>query len=118
MRKVLLVVILISGVVAASSLLRYSNRVVAAAPQSMAVFDADGHLKLAVGHRHWAVLGASLTRNRVNNGKAGSPEHHHVYVDEKNLQAYLKTRAFPEGTVIVKELTRVLNPTFPDGSRT
>src|SRR5262249_21895004 len=25
---------------------------------------------------------------------------------------------FPEGTLIVKELTRVLDPTFPDGSRT
>ena len=34
------------------------------------------------------------------------------------MDAYLKTGAFPEGTVIVKELTRVLNPTFPDGSRT
>jgi hypothetical protein len=30
----------------------------------------------------------------------------------------LKTGEFPEGTVIVKELTRVLKPTFPDGSRT
>jgi hypothetical protein len=30
----------------------------------------------------------------------------------------VKTGSFPEGTVIVKELTRVLNPTFPDGSRT
>jgi len=118
MRKVLLVVILISGVVAASSLLRYSNRVVAAAPQSMAVFDADGNLKLPVGYRHWAFLGAPLTPNGLNNGKAGFPEYHHVYVEEKNLQAYLKTGAFPEGTVIVKELTRVLNPTFPDGSRT
>src|SRR5215468_4653108 len=117
MRKVLLVVILISGVVAASSLLRYSNRVVAAAPQSMAVFDADGNLKLPVGYRHWAFLGAPLTPNGLNNGKAGFPEYHHVYVEEKNLQAYLKTGAFPEGTVIVKELTRVLNPTFPDGSR-
>ena len=31
---------------------------------------------------------------------------------------YLKTGSFPEGTVFIKELTRVLNPTFPDGSRT
>ena len=29
----------------------------------------------------------------------------------------MKTGTFPEGTLIVKELTRVLNPTFPDGSR-
>ena len=39
---------------------------------------------------------------------------HHVYIEQKNVDAYLKTGDFP--TVIVKELTRVLNPTFPDGS--
>jgi hypothetical protein len=118
MRKVLLVVILVSGVVAASSLVLYSGRVAAAAPQSTAVFDSDGKLKLPVGYRHWAFLGAPLTPNGLNNGKAGFPEYHHVYVEEKNLDVYLKTGSFPEGTVIVKELTRVLNPTFPDGSRT
>jgi Cytochrome P460 len=48
----------------------------------------------------------------------GFPEYHHVYVEEKNVDAYLKTGSFPEGTVFVKELTLVLNPTFPDGSRT
>src|SRR5215510_13142486 len=118
MRKVFLVVILVSGVLAASYLPRYSGGVVAAAPQSTAVFDSDGKLKLPVGYRHWAFLGAPLTPNGLNNGKAGFPEYHHVYVEEKNLDAYLKTGSFPEGTVIVKELTRVLNPTFPDGSRT
>jgi hypothetical protein len=118
MRKVLLVVILVSGVVAASSLVRYSGRVAAAAPQSTAVFDSDGKLKLPVGYRHWAFLGAPLTPNGLNNGKAGFPEYHHVYVEEKNLDVYLKTGSFPEGTVIVKELTRVLDPAFPDGSRT
>jgi hypothetical protein len=40
-----------------------------------------------------------------------------VYIEEKNVDAYLKTGSFPEGTVIVKELTRVLDSTFPDGSR-
>jgi Cytochrome P460 len=117
MRKVLLVVILVSGVIAASSLLRNSDRVVAAAPQSTAVFDSDGKLKLPVGYRRWVFVGAPLTPNGLNNGKAGFPEYHHVYVEEKNLNAYLQTGSFPEGTVIVKELTRVLDPTFPDGSR-
>lgn len=46
------------------------------------------------------------------------PEYHHVYIEQKNVDAYLKTGDFPEGTVIIKELTRVLNPTFPDSSRT
>jgi hypothetical protein len=75
-------------------------------------------LKLPEGYRHWAFVGAPLTPNALNNGKANFPEYHHVYVEEKNLDVYLKTGSFPEGTVFVKELTRVLNPTFPDGSRT
>src|SRR5499426_3971495 len=86
--------------------------------QSAAQFDADGKMKLPTGFRKWVFVGAPLTPNALNNGKAGFPEYHHVYVEEQNVDAYLKTGSFPEGTVIVKELTRVLNPTFPDGSRT
>ena len=130
MRKVLLVVILVSGVVAASSLLRYSGRVVAAAPQSTAVFDADGKMKLPTGYRGWVFVGAPLTPEGLNDGKfncnadgtsctrSNFPEYHHVYIERQNVDAYLKTGSFPEGTVIVKELTRVLKPTFPDSSRT
>src|SRR5438045_232047 len=117
MRKILLVVILGLGVAAASSLLRYSNPVAAGSSQTTAVFDSDGKMKLPVGYRRWVFIGAPLTPNALNNGKANFPEYHHVYVEQKNLDAYLKTGVFPEGTVIVKELTRVLNPTFPDGSR-
>ena len=117
MREILLVMILGLGVAAASSLLRYSNPAAADSSQTTAVFDSDGKLKLPVGYRHWVFIGAPLTPNALNNGKAAFPEFHHVYVEEKNLNVYLKTGAFPEGTVIVKELTRVLNPTFPDGSR-
>jgi len=39
-------------------------------------------------------------------------------VEAHNLEAYKKTGEFPEGSLIVKELTLVLKPTFPDGSRT
>ncbi len=49
--------------------------------------------------------------------RSNLPEYHHVYIERKNVDAYLKTGDFPEGTVIVKELTRVLSPTFPGGSR-
>jgi hypothetical protein len=117
MRNFLLVVILAVGVVAASALPRHTSSVAADIPSSTAVFDSDGKLKLPTGYRRWVFLGAPLTPNGLNNGKAGFPEYHHVYVEEKNLDVYLKTGSFPEGTVIVKELTRVLNPTFPDGSR-
>ena len=90
----------------------------AQAQQSSAVFDSAGKLKLPAGYREWVFLGAPLTPNALNDGKANFPEYHHVYVEQNNLDVYLKTGAFPEGTVLVKELTRVLNPTFPDGSRT
>src|SRR5258708_7810122 len=117
MRNFLLVVILAVGVVAVSSLPRNTSSVAADTQHSTAVFDSDGKLKLPTGYRRWVFVGAPLTPDGLNNGKAGFPEYHHVYVEETNLDVYLKTGSFPEGTVIVKELTRVLNPTFPDGSR-
>lgn len=92
--------------------------VVAQTERSAAVFTSDGKLKLPTGFRRWVFVGAPLTPNGLNNGKAGFPEYHHVYIQAQNVDAYLKTGSFPEGTVIVKELTRLLNPTFPDGSRT
>jgi hypothetical protein len=97
----------------------FHNEPAATKPQqSSAVFTADGKLKLPIGYRRWIFIGAPLTPNALNNGNAAFPEYHHVYVEARNLDVYLKTRSFPEGTVLVKELTRVLNPTFPDGSRT
>jgi hypothetical protein len=75
-------------------------------------------LKLPTDYRKWVFVGAPLTPNGLNGGDAGFPEYHHVYIQEKNVDAFLKTGSFPEGTVIIKELTRVLKPTFPDGSRT
>ena len=95
---------------------RISRRPIAAQTQhSTAVFDSEGKLKLPTGYRRWIFVGAPLTPNALNNGEADFPEYHHVYVEEKNLDAYLKTGSFPEGTVFVKELLRVLDPTFPDG---
>jgi cytochrome c553 len=92
--------------------------VAAQTERSTAVFTSDGKLELPTGFRRWVFVGAPLTPNGLNNGKAGFPEYHNVYIQAQNVDAYLKTGSFPEGTVIVKELTRVLNPTFPDGSRT
>ena len=94
--------------------LPYTRRIAAQNQYSTAVFDSDGSLKLPTGYRRWIFVGAPLTPNGLNNGKAGFPEYHHVYVEEKNVDAYLKTGSFPEGTVIVKELTRVLDPTLPE----
>ncbi len=121
MRKYLSLLVLVVGVVliAMSSSLLNTSRVGAETQQSTAVFDSDGKLKLPnFSFRRWVLVGTPLTPNGLNNGKAGFPEYHNVYIEEKNVDAYLKTGSFPEGTVIVKELARVLNPTFPDGSRT
>jgi hypothetical protein len=118
MQKHLFPIIVLLGLTASAVFLLVAKPVVAAQPeQSSAVFDADGKLELPTGFRKWVFVGAPLTPNGLNDGKAGFPEYHHVYVEQKNVDAYLKTGEFPEGTVIVKELTRVLSPTFPDGSR-
>jgi hypothetical protein len=97
--------------------------------QSGAVFNPDGTVQLPTGFRKWVFVGAPLTPEGLNNGKfncnaegknctkSNFPEYHHVYIEQKNVDVYMKTGDFPEGTVIVKELTRVLNPEFPDGSR-
>jgi hypothetical protein len=120
MQKHLLAIIVGLGLTASAVYLLVANPVVAAqSAQSTAVFDSDGKLKLPdpQDFRRWVFVGAPLTPNGLNNGKANFPEYHHVYIEEKNVDAYLKTGEFPEGTIIVKELTRVLDPKFPDGSR-
>jgi hypothetical protein len=85
---------------------------------SSAVFLPDGKLKLPTVFRNWVFIGGPLTPNGLNGAKANFSEFHNVYVEALNLDFYKKTGNFPEGTLIVKELTLVLNPTFPDGSRT
>jgi hypothetical protein len=106
------------GLVVASVFLLNTRPVAAQTQRSTAVFDSKGNMELPTGFRKWVFVGAPLTPDGLNNGKAGFPEYHNVYVEAKNVDVYLKTGSFPEGTVIIKELTRVLNPTFPDGSRT
>jgi len=120
MQKHLLAIIVGLGLTASAVYLLVAKPVAASqSDQSSAVFDSDGKLKLPdpQAFRRWVFVGAPLTPNGLNNGKANFPEYHDVYIEQKNVDAYLKTGEFPEGTVIVKELTRVLDPKFPDGSR-
>src|SRR5215831_18900992 len=121
MQRHLLVIIVGLGLTASVAYLLVAKPVAAAqSEQSSAVFDSDGKLKLPdpQAFRKWVFVGAPLTPNGLNNGKANFPEYHNVYIQAENVDAYMKTGEFPEGTVIIKELTRVLNPMFPDGSRT
>lgn len=119
MKKYVLAIIAGVGLVVASLFLLNTRPIAAQTQESSAVFEPDGKLKLPdpATFRRWVFVGAPLTPNGLNNGKAGFPEYHHVYIEGKNIDAYLKTGSFPEGTMIVKELTRVLDPKFPDGSR-
>ena len=104
--------------IAATVVLFETKPISAKASPSTAVFDSQGRLTLPTGFRRWVSMGVSLTPNGLNRGEAPFPEFHQVYVEERNLDGYLKTGSFPEGTVLVKELSRVLDPTFPDSSRT
>ncbi len=121
-----------SGVVVTTLFAQSLSSSNAQTTQSAAVFDSQGRLQEPdpTVFRKWVFVGAPLTPEGLNDGKfncnadgtnctkSNFPEYHHVYIERQNVDAYLKTGSFPEGTVIVKELTRVLNPTFPDGSRT
>lgn len=120
MHKYLLAIIVAVGAIGLTLSERSMEPAAAQTQQSAAVFDSAGRLKLPdpATFRRWVVVGVPLTPNGLNNGKANFPEYHLVYIEPKNVDAYLKTGSFPEGTMIVKELARVLDPTFPDGSRT
>jgi hypothetical protein len=121
MQKYLLAIIVGLGLAASAVYLLVAKPVAAAREDqsSAAVFEPDGKVQLPDIHafRRWVQVGTPLTPEGLNDNKAGFPEFHNVYIEQTNVDAYLKTGSFPEGTVIVKELTRVLDPTFPDGSR-
>jgi hypothetical protein len=130
MQKYLLTIVVGVGLFGASLCLVILRPVaIAQAQQSSVVFNADGTVQVPTGFRNWVFVGAPLTPEGLNDGKyncnaagmnctrSNFPEYHHVYIEQKNVDVYMKTGDFPEGTVIVKELTRVLNPDFPDGSR-
>jgi hypothetical protein len=77
MQKYLGVLVLIVGVslAAMSSFPSNTSRVAAETQQSTAVFDSDGKMKLPnpASFRRWVFVGAPLTPNGLNNGKAGFP---------------------------------------------
>jgi Cytochrome P460 len=80
------------------------------------VFTNDGQLVLPSGFRKWVFMGGPITPNALNNGKAPFPEFHSVYIELDNLRYYQSHGKFPEGTVLVKELTLTQTGKYPDGS--
>jgi hypothetical protein len=83
----------------------------------LAEYTKDGDLVLPKNWRTWVYLGSPLTPDALNGGKAGFPEYHNVYMEPGSYEIYKSTGEFPEGTIMFKELQRVLGPQqFPDGS--
>jgi len=82
-----------------------------------ATYNEDGELVLPEGFREWVFIGAPLTPNGLNNGEAGFPEFHHVFVNPDAFAVYKRTGRFPEGTVIAKELVLLQPGDYPDGSK-
>jgi len=66
-----------------------------------------GELIKPEGYREWVYVGAPVTPNDMNNGKAAFPEFHNVYIDPTSYGHWKKTGKFREGTILVKELVSV-----------
>src|SRR5215470_2068329 len=86
----------------------------------MPQYSSSGELLLPPNNiwRTWVFVGAPLTPNALNSGKANFPEYHNVYMQPWAYAEYKKTGQFPEGTIMFKELQLTLPPPqFKDGSR-
>src|SRR5690242_19880491 len=81
-------------------------------------YTKEGDLILPKNWRSWVYVGSPLTPDALNNGKAGFPEYHNVYIEPGSYEIYKKTGEFPEGTIFFKELQLTLPAENPDGSRT
>jgi hypothetical protein len=122
MRKVLVVAV---GVVALSAIgavvfaQRQQTNTALVRQRYLPEYTKEGDLILPKNWREWVFVGSPLTPDALNNGKAGFPEYHNVYIEPGSYEIYKKTGEFPEGTIFFKELQRVHGPQqFPDGSRT
>lgn len=94
----------------------------APAPEShtyVPVLTANGELVLPPDDlwRTWPYIGTPLTPNALNGGEAPFPEFHSVYIDPVSFEHWRQTGTFRDGTVLAKELSRVLDTNaLPDGS--
>jgi len=109
---------LVAGMVAIAVFLA-GNTSIAQQPQRyLPEFNDKGELILPKNFNEWIYVGSPLTPDALNDGKAGFPEYHNVYIEPGAYAIYKQTNQFPEGTIMFKELQRVLDSQFPDGSRT
>ena len=67
----------------------------------------NGELVRPTGYREWIYVGAPITPDDMNNGKANFPEFHSVYIDPESWDHWKKTGEFRDGTMFVKEMNAV-----------
>jgi len=110
-KSVTALVTVLVGIAGLSYLLARTAAPVAAEPPAakaaLVDFTADGKLKQPIGYRNWIYVGASVTPNDLNGGKARFPEYHAIYIDPESFADYKTTGKFRDGTVLVKELSSV-----------
>ena len=74
-----------------------------------------GQLERPSGFREWVYVGAPVTPNDMNAGKAPFPEFHNVYIDPESWSHWKDTGKFREGTILIKELVSVGSKAAPSG---
>lgn len=84
--------------------------------KAAASYDAKGNLVRPENHREWMFVGAPVTPNDMNDGKAAFPEFHNVYIDPASYASYKKTGEFADGTVLLKELVSVGGKSMDSGN--
>lgn len=87
-----------------------------ATEKAAARYNAKGELIRPAAHREWVFVGAPVTPNDMNDGKAAFPEFHNVYIDPVSFASYKKSGKFSDGTVILKELVSVGGKTMDSGN--
>jgi len=76
----------------------------------------DGELQRPTGYREWVYVGAPLTPNDMNDGKAAFPEFHSVYIDLASWEHWKQQGEFREGTILVKEMIDVAGKQAASGN--
>src|SRR5262249_15809298 len=60
-------------------------------------YTASGDLILPKNFHEWVYVGSPLTPNALNDGHAGFPEYHNVYIEPGSYEIYKRTNEFLEG---------------------
>jgi hypothetical protein len=109
----------LSAIATVVSAQRQGTNTASAKGRYLPEYTREGDLVLPKNWRSWVYVGSPLTPDGLNDGKEGFPEYHNVYIEPGSYEIYKNTGVFPEGTIMFKELQRVLGPKqFPDGSLT